>query len=443
MNYIDALKLKSIFLYFLLVLVGCGSGEETNNEPTVDNAIIKSGMDSSFGTDGKVLTSLGLDNYSVTVGIDSADKIIVGGQVTIAPLPGETLEQSNDYGLIRLNADGTLDNTFGVEGIVINDFGGLERARSIFIDDSQRIVLGGDSIVDKSDISIARFNSDGSLDTSFDGDGYVLTDFNDSADPAMDITPGLNGKIVTAGFSSVTSGVYDFSVARYNSDGSLDTSFSSDGWQVTDLGNIDNASGIAVTSTGKVVAVGRTGTNSVSDIAIVQYNEDGSIDSSFSEDGIVILDLGGTDDRLRQVVVGKDDKPIVVGRSNVSGKNSLVLMKYNVDGSLDTSFSEDGIVIHSIAGINIQGYGVVLDKKSRIVIVGHTNLEGDNDFVVLRYNNNGTLDTTFANDGIQLVDFGGNDKGIGISLDSKDRIVVVGKSDIEGVKDFAVARLIP
>ena len=392
-------------------------------------------LDTSFGETGKLITNLGGDDIGRSVAIDSANRIIVAGE--------RVLSGVSDFALVRYNIDGTLDTAFSAGGIEITDLGANDRGRSVVVDNNGKIVLGGDSIVSDSDFAIARYNNNGTPDTSFNGNGSVITDFdNNRGEPAMDIAIDLNGKIIAAGFAH--NGVnYDFAVVRYNTNGSLDFSFNSNGIVTTDLGGDDRISGVAIDSSGKILVVGRTGSSSDYDIAIVRYNVDGTIDLSFGTNGIVNLSLGGNDDRARELAFDSNGKIVVVGRSNASGNFDFVVMRYNDDGSPDTSFATNGMVITDIGGNNDVGRAVVIDSSNRIIALGRSNSEGDNDFTVIRYSNDGSLDTTFDTNGIAFVDFGGDDRGVDIVLDSNGKIIVAGRSNTGSGNDFATARLMP
>ena len=202
------------------------------------------------------------------------------------------------------------DTSFSSDGKVTTDLGfiAIDIGRSVALQSNGKIIVAGDS---NGDFALVRYNTDGSLDTSFSTDGKVTTGFGLlTIDIGYSLAIQADGKILVAG----TDGT-DFALARYNSDGSLDTSFSSDGKVTTDLGFIavDIGYSIAVQADGKIVVAGVSN----GDFALVRYNSDGSLDTSFSSDGKVTTDFGLlTIDTIYSLVVQADGKILVAGESN-------------------------------------------------------------------------------------------------------------------------------
>jgi serralysin len=180
------------------------------------------------------------------------------------------------------------------------------------------------------DFLLLRYNGDGSSDTSFDFDGKVTTDFSSNADFGYNIVVQLDGKIIVAG----TTGS-DFALARYNSDGSLDITFDNDGKILTDFGsNTDSAYAVTLQADGKILAGGTNG----NEFVLSRYNSDGSLDVSFSGDGKVTTDVGGRDDTVRSVTAQADGKILVTGTSTHETGNEIDIIRYYSDGSIDTGF---------------------------------------------------------------------------------------------------------
>src|SRR6476659_154052 len=248
----------------------------------------------------------------------------------------------------------------------------------------------------------------GDLDPTFSGDGKQTTDFGFGSGSAEATVRQPDGKIVVAG--STPGGDYRFALARYNPDGSLDTSFSSDGKQTTDLGGFDQANGVALQADGKIVVVGFTGGG---DFALARYNSNGSLDTSFSGDGMQTTDFGGND-QAKAVAVQGDGKIVVAGNGGPGG----AVARYNPNGSLDTSFSGDGKQTTNF----LSASGIALQGDGKIAVVGSSG----NDFGLARYNANGSLDTSFSGDGKQTTDFGGAERATGVALQGDGKIDALG-----------------
>jgi uncharacterized delta-60 repeat protein/uncharacterized repeat protein (TIGR01451 family) len=368
------------------------------------------------------------------------------------PLPattgaGPVVEQSvppdfqNQPGLApqALNV-GDLDPSFGTDGKVTTDFlGDTDECHDMAIQTDGKIVLVGRSNGSGGDFdfALARYNSDGSLDTSFGSGGKVTTDFgNDEIGYAVAIQS--DGKIVAVG-SSWWPSSSSWALARYNSNGNLDTSFGSNGKVITDLGSgKDHATDIAIQPDGKIVVTGSREGGSVNsfyayDIALVCYNSDGSLDTSFGSSGKVIADFG-REETGSALAIQADGKIVIAGQSIAYYNHYPLLARYNSNGSLDTSFGSNGKVIDSFGG----GYNdVAIQTDGKIVVVG-----GEADFILVRYNSNGSLDTSFGTDGKVTTDFGDDESGRVIAIQTDGKIVVAGTIGYSGDNshDFALAR---
>ena len=347
---------------------------------------------------------------------------------------------------------GALDAGFGDGGKVVTDFNG----RNDFIGsaalqaDGRIVVVGSTLGADPSsgfEFSLVRHNSDGSLDTSFGGSGgRITTDVGGDGGGANTVAIQADGKIVAAG--SVETGFEndDWALARYNPNGSLDTSFGDDGIVTTDVGvGFTDVAALAIQADGKIVAVGDTGTDDpesgfwVEDWALARYNPNGSLDTTYGDDGKVITVFGSSVDQARSAALQVDGKLVVAGRNG----SDFALARYTEGGDLDPAFSGDGKVTTGFGDASAEG--VVLQPDGRIVVVGYgtAGAVDDLDFALARYQPDGSLDTSFGG-GKVLTDFGSNlDFGISAALDANGSIVVGGAAAVDGDGDFALARYRP
>jgi len=223
--------------------------------------------------------------------------------------------------VLRYNLDGSLDSTFGVNGIVITDFSGNDDiARGIVIQGDNQIVVAGGS---GDDFAIARYNSDGSLDSTFGIGGKVTTDFFGGNDRGSDIALQSDGRIVVAGQVETQAGnqtTLDFGLARYNTDGSLDSSFGLGGMTTTDfLGQADFAFAVTIQSNGRIVAAGGATIAGApfTDFAVARYETNGSLDQSFGIGGKVMTDFFGRNDFAYDVVIQIDGRIVAAGQAEL------------------------------------------------------------------------------------------------------------------------------
>ena len=264
------------------------------------------------------------------------------------------------------------------------------------------------------------------LDSTFDGDGRVVTDFSAPEDPgaegAYEVIVQPDGKIVAGGFAKI-GGSDDFALAKYNPDGSLDASFGGDGKVTTDIaGGNDQVVAMGVQSDGKVVAVGSTGWD---EPWLARYNVDGSLDGSFDGDGKVPLNLPGPYDDIayvRDLAIQEDDKIVVAGDG---GGYDLALARYTADGSLDASFDGDGKVTGQFDRQPGSARALAIQPDGKIIVVGIADDGHYTDTGLARYNTDGSLDDSFDEDGMLATSFTGeDDEGWGVAVQADGKIVV-------------------
>ena len=380
-------------------------------------------LDLTFSVDGKQRTDFGFGSGSVAAVAYQPDARIVA--VGFANRPGTG---GIDFALARYNPNGSLDPSFSGDGKQTTHFGFGSRgqANGVAVQGDGKIVAVGSA---GGDFALARYNPNGSLDTSFSGDGKQTTDFG-AGDAARGVALQGDGKIVAAGFTDPPGGT-EFALARYNANGSLDPSFSGDGKQTTGFADSALARGAAVQGDGKIVAIGSAG----GDFALARYNPNGTLDASFSGDGRQTTDFGGQEG-ANAVALQGDGKIVAVGTD--FGVGDFALARYNPNGSLDASFSGDGKQTTDFGGAGDGANGVALQSDGKIVAVGGA---ASSDFALARYNPNGSLDPSFSGDGKQTTAFGACCEGAnGVALQSDGKIVAVGRA---AGGDFGLARYNP
>ncbi|MDK9495164.1 calcium-binding protein [Streptomyces katrae] len=345
-----------------------------------------------------------------------------------------------------LGAPGDPDPAFDGDGRVATDFGGggYDESRGMVIQPDGKIVTVGLTVPAAggySDFALARYNTDGSLDPTFNGDGdndgRITTDLRGGDDTADAVAVQPDGKLVVAGYSADPDGGGGaFTVARFHANGSLDTTFDGSGFTVTDFGTggPQEAHAVVIQPGGAIVAAGGSGT----EVAVARYNAaDGSPDSTFGDGGKVTTGFAGGSATAFDVTLQADNKIVIAGRSGYnypSNESDFALARYQPNGSLDTAFGDGGRVTTPFAGADVAN-GVKVQPDGKIVTAGNSGF----DFALARYNPaDGSLDGTFDGDGKVTTDFGTNtlDGAADLALQSDGRIVAAGIS----LADFGVAR---
>ena len=333
-------------------------------------------LDTSFSGDGRALVHFTWEWNSATgVAIQADGKIVVVGWEAESRM-------SYRFALARLNSDGTLDATFGGDGKVTTRFttaGGWDKPSGVAIQADGKIVVVGTA--GRTKFALARYNSDGTLDRTFGVNGKVRTDFTSGFDSATGVAIQADGKIVVVGQAGAYYNYRDtkFALARYNSDGTLDASFGGDGKAMTKFSlGFESATGVAIQADGKIVAVGTAGQNFDNKFALARYNSDGTLDASFGGDGKVRTDFSAGWDGASGVAVQADGRIVAAGVAAAAagphhGDTKFALARYNSNGTLDATFGGGGKVITDFTPREDEAFGVAIQADGRIVAAGMAN----------------------------------------------------------------------
>jgi uncharacterized delta-60 repeat protein len=372
-------------------------------------------LDTSFAGNGKKAINFG--------GTDAARVLLVQPNRRIVVAGGGAAADS--FCVARLRTNGRLDTTFGSDGKRVIDFGGDdESVYDAVLQPDGKIVLAGDSDLR---VAVARLNPNGSLDTTFSGDGKKIFSWGAlSRASAVLVLP--NGKILLAGFSGPEGG--DIQLARLNANGALDTTFGTGGKAPVDFGGDDFGLAMARQANGRILVAGRS---SASGAVVARLRTNGTLDPDFDGDGRVTLPGGGG---ARAVLVQPDRQIVVAGNAN--GSEMMTVTRLKTNGSLDTTFDSDGTATIDFGSLADLANDAVLQPDGKIVVAGYT--QADEDVAVARINANGSPDTTFGAAGKVTVDFEVATFGNAVALQPNGRIVVAGQRT--GGDDFAVARLL-
>jgi uncharacterized delta-60 repeat protein len=413
------------------------------------------GLDPSFGDSGKLTLDIGsgLDEVHDVV-VQPDGKIVVGGEAWPSGNPSFTLARFNPDGSLDTGYGdgGTVITTLieeydysGIRALALQPDGMLLAAGPARHPETRRPAFG-----------VVRYTADGQLDTSFGDGGIAITQvtidpgysIEDQAE-AMALAP--DGTILVVG--SVGTFPTDFGLVRFLPNGELDESFGDGGRVITDFGYEDRAHALAIQPDGKILVAGHGALSGESledyNFALARYNTDGSLDTSFGDGGIVTTDLSEFQDEAHAIALAPDGK-IVLGGLAVNGARGcggtacwvygMGMAQYNVDGSLDTAFGTGGKIV--VEGHWGAGYDLLRLADGTLALGGYV---GETDFGLALFDASGKPLPGFGDDGILRTAFGlYKDRINALALQPDGRIVAAGSAVVDPDDilngDFALVR---
>lgn len=394
-------------------------------------------LDLTFGAGGKALVNFSDYAHGSAVAMQADDKIVVAGY-TSQFFP----DFQDDFALARFNPDGTLDSTFNGSGKATLDFGAGDVATALVIQSDGKILAVGNS---GENLAMARYNPDGTLDSTFGLNGTQLQQYTGHLFAAHGAAIA-NGWIWVAG----TINAEEFGLTRFDLGGNLDHSFGDNGLAFASFGSPDDivqGNAMAVQSDGRIDIVGSTRdyNTGITDVAVARFNTDGSLDQSFGSGGKLTTHVTGASE-ARAVAIQGDGRIVVAGDALANNvqlpqETDFLLVRYLNDGTLDSSFDADGIVTTGFLGVNQSpGFdfatGVAVQASGKIVAVGTS----DEAFALACYSPNGSLDSNFGQGGKVLTQFGLAEANA-VTLQSDGKIVATGEAyDNVPKQHVAVAR---
>ena len=395
-------------------------------------------LDTRFGHAGVVVTDFSTtEDYSLAVKVQPDGKIIVAGYSGIYP----------DFhsALVRYARNGRLDSTFGTGGKVVATFDSSgDDLNAIALQADGKIVAAGS--IHGTAFLLARFNADGSVDQTFGDNGSVQTTFGDPTAGAGDAVLQADGKIIVAGVSGAGpySELNDFALARYNADGSLDQSFGTGGKVITHFPGVTNtgstATCVALQPDGKLV-VGGTYKNEGTphQFALARYNSNGTLDSTFGQSGKVMTFVGAGDAFSFALVLQSNGRIVLAGYSYTQG-HDFSLVGYGSNGTLDSTFGNGGFMATDFSGASDDiAYAMTMQSDGKLVVGGRTGDYPSFDFGVARYSSDGQLDQSFGTGGKVTTDIGSADYGYAVALQRNGKFVLAGIAFNGSNFDFAAA----
>lgn len=358
--------------------------------------------------------------------------------------------QNIDFFLSRVHPDGSLDLSFGNNGTIdagIN--GNNETPKAITVLDDGSILISGAYIPSGSTLvgAVMHINSDGTLDTAFGAGGLAsVTLPGSTATTINDIEVLDDGGIILAGHATVGGDKAAF-VAQLQQNGSLDTAFSTDGFETFTAATGDSRfNALSVDAAGVVYAVG----SSDDDLLIASYAADGSLNTTFDVDGVKIIDIGTAlavpsgIDYANTIQLDANDNLVIGGYTNSSGNGDSLVLRMDNTGVLDTGFGSGGIVVVAVGSPYEALNQLHIQHDGKILATGDAYNGSNNDASVFRLMPDGSLDTSFHGDGILRADFSGfTDSSAALLVDHDGNIVIVGRTDTNGSGNSFIAKYNP
>lgn len=407
-------------------------------------------LDMSFGTNGLTTVDFSSGPAEANAAVLLPDgSIVMGGYV-------EPSNLDRSLALVRLTPTGALDTTFGNAGRVEQGIGDDE-SETI----TDMLLFEGDVVVsvefastgDPGRFAALRFNDDGALVATFGSNGVAEAIFDGVRDSARALTIHEGAILVGggAGGQRISEGS-NLGLARFLTSGVLDNTFSVDGLSDTALIGPSNARarGAVFQPDGNIVVAGFVGVSfSERNFIVVRYLPDGSLDTNFGEEGIALTDLGNGEDSATALAIQPDGKLLVAGTVRVppATSNDFGVVRYLPDGSLDQAFGQDGIVIVDIDGNSDSANAILVQPDGHIVLAGDArfpSLGSDQRFTLVRLAADGSLDPTFGTNGVASVSTGDSEFAVAVAMQN-DGALLVGGLPFGGTnnRDFTIARFTP
>lgn len=422
--------IKPISLYYFLANL---FEPEVNENEAQNQESIFGQIDSSFGDGGyKIFDIPSVSPDFAESLVLKGDKILQGGYCKNPP--------SSIFCLVQYDLSGNVDSSFGSGGYVTFDFtdSTYEYKTSLALQ-GDKIIQSGECNSSSSKFCLVRYNANGSLDTSFNSPfGYRIYGITSFYDYARALAIQTDGYILQGGYC--TGGANFFCLTRYNPNG--------DGIDFSFIPNIipedyDLAFALAFQDN-KILQSGFCTNDFLlnSKFCVMRYNSDGSIDSGFGSGGYVLYDIPVSEnDYANSLIVQSDGKILQGGTCTISGTNQFCIVRYNADGSVDTTFGTNGYMIFDIPdSSDDQASAIALQTNGKILQGGTCKISGINQFCIVRYNANGSIDSTFGTNGYFIYQVPGttsNTLGRSIVIQSDGKILLGGTCD----NKFCIVRI--
>lgn len=390
-------------------------------------------LDTAFGTNGKVITSISA--ASVDFAYDAIQlndsKILVAGYTTVNVL---------DMLLLKYLPNGQLDTTFGTNGIsIIEDGTQLSQVRKVGLQSNGKIILAGRSGPQTAYATIARADANGALDTTFGTNGFTRKVSGTESDiQALMVLP--DDKIIVVGY--VLNNTSNIQVIKLNANGSFDTTFGTNGVKVIAIGSFGQRAFCATTNGNKIL-IGGVINNPNESSLLVQLNADGSLDTTFGTDGYSVAQFGSNPqnryDRFSAIKVFENSIYAVGSRAIDAFNYKANLAKFTINGTLDTTFSDDGKLLVTTTSQKDFINDIQVLQEGYILLAGVTSNSSSN-FLMIKLNTDGTFKTNFGTNGIVTTSMNSASNTIQKVIVNETNLIAVGASNTAVASNIAIAK---
>ena len=394
-------------------------------------------LDLNFGNNGIVITSASDDNdQAFAVAVQSDANIVVAGNTYV------NANNQSDFLLMRYLSNGTPDLNFGTNGQVTTDFGSSDdEGRAVAIQPDGKIVVAGYTLGTSGgfNFAVARYLANGAPDTGFGTSGAVIVDFG-STDFCLAMILQPDGKLVLAG-RSYNGATSDFAMVRLLSNGTLDNSFGTNGKVRVDLFNENESiNAIALYPNGSIAAAGETSNSNTGAFAVAKFTPAGALDNTFGDAGKIRTPIGTLSDAAYALDLQPDGKLVVAGQSNSATISDLAVVRYLPNGTLDNAFSGDGILLEDISPLGDYGFAVHVQTDGKIIVAGSSS-GNQEDVALFRYGSDGLPDPDFGNNGRVFTDAGNAQQDRALALAVRNgKLIVAGQTGSFGNYDVLLAQ---
>lgn len=415
----STVNLKKLAILGLVIICICFSTPSFAQDGSPDN---------SFGTSGAVITNVaGTGDMAYSVAIQTDKKIVLGGFTTIA--------SAQYFALTRYWPDGTVDSSFGINGRAIAGFDTLTFAylTAIKLQQDGKIVAAG--YAGNSNFALLRFNTDGTVDSTYGVNGRVVTNFAGQTVTGNALAIQPDGYIVVAGNVGC-----DIGLCRYKTDGTLDAAFGVNGIKLIDFGACEKANAVILLPGGKILVGGSTQTGAIGQFLLLRCKANGQIDASFGTGGKTTLLPRQTYNAIYSLALQANGKIVAAGLAKYFS-SAYGVARFSSNGAPDSSFGTNGILVHQFTNTSEEARAVALQADGKILVAGNINDGGALQAAMVRLTSGGTVDSTFGIYGEVRTGLGNGTFGYSLVIQGDAKIVVGGYSYFAARgNDFSVLR---